>query len=51
MTAFKNNSEMTLAVEGARGPPTTQKETFFHAPVPDTIISIAKTRLTYGGQK
>jgi hypothetical protein len=33
--AFKNNSEMTLAVEGARGPPTSQQRFFFnHFQVP-----------------
>ena len=29
MNAFTNNSEMTLAVEGARGPPTLKKENPF----------------------
>ena len=29
MIAFKNNSEILLAVEGARGPPEGQKRNFF----------------------
>ena len=29
MTAFTNNSEMVLAIEGARGPPKNQKRNFF----------------------
>jgi hypothetical protein len=29
MKALKNKSEITLAVEGARGPPGRQKKTFF----------------------
>jgi hypothetical protein len=29
MTAFKNNSEMMLAIEGARGPPGSQKRNLF----------------------
>ena len=29
MTAFKNNSDMTLAIEGARGPPGSQKRNLF----------------------
>jgi len=36
MTAFKNNSDMTLAIEGARGPPVSQKRTFF--PIISTAI-------------
>jgi hypothetical protein len=36
MTAFKNNSDMTLAIEGARGPPGGQKRNFF--PIISTAI-------------
>jgi hypothetical protein len=29
MTTFTENNEMILAVEGARGPPTSKRENFF----------------------
>jgi hypothetical protein len=45
MTAFKNNSEMTLAIEGARGPPEGQKRILF------PIISNAIIQTIKRGQK
>jgi hypothetical protein len=45
MTAFKNNSEMVLAVEGARGPPEGQKRILF------PIISNAIIQTIKRGQK
>jgi len=46
MIAFKNNSEMVLAVEGARGPPKLKKRNLFY-----TVFSSAIIPITTQGSK